>query len=320
MTSAKQANSLLMINSSSKMMLGLLSRGIAHTADSRQALLLLAHKLVSVAETAYSCRDFIAIKEATDLLIALPIAQAQRAGLWYQAVIDVQNGQNAQAVAILQNLMTDPQAPPRYRGRAFQSLGAFHLSSGNRELARQMFLESVRYIRKESPGDALVLADAVILHGLVRSDEGDIPQALKELASIESLVDKIRNPHLTVFYNNNVAVDLQELGRLEEAAYYSRKACSSPVAYAYRGCQETAEEIRQQIARTKAVAVKKAVAWKAEARKRRAQPKYLLEVMRFSPSVRKAKPKQVRQRVTCKNPTTERVALVARIRAPSRTC
>ncbi|HYP27243.1 MAG TPA: hypothetical protein VE262_11040 [Blastocatellia bacterium] len=313
MTSAKPANSLFMLKSSSGLLVELLTRSIGHAADSRQGFVQLARKLLEIAETAYTRRDFVTVKEASELLIALPVAKAQSAGLWYQAVVTSLQGQPDVALRSLQGLVAEPHVAPRFRGRAFQTIGVIHENNGDFDAARELFAESARYIRRESPRDAYVFANAIILHSHTRGIEGDSRQALKELSPIKGLVEKLRHPQITAFYFNNIAVELLELGRLDEAAQYSRIACSSPLAFAYAACKETALEIEQQTARKNLVAV----AASPEPRKRPAQPKYLLVVLRFSPRVRLAQPKRLRQRVSCKNPSTARVALVARIRAPS---
>jgi tetratricopeptide (TPR) repeat protein len=302
-----------MLKSSSGLLVELLTRGIGHAADSQQGFVQLARKLLAIAETAYTCRDFATVKEASELLMALPVARAQSAGLWYQSVVTSLEGQPAAAFQSLRELIADPHAAPRFRGRAFQTIGVIHEDNGDFDAARELFAESARYIRRESPRDAYVFANAIILHSHTRGIEGDSRQALKELASINGLVEKLRHPQITAFYFNNIAVELLELGRLDEAAHYSRIACSSPLAFAYAACKETAFEIEQRAAKRNVIAV----AASPEPRKRPAQPRYLLVVLRFSPCVRLAQPKRLRQRVSCKNPSTARVALVARIRAPS---
>ncbi|HVF91258.1 MAG TPA: hypothetical protein VNH22_14420 [Blastocatellia bacterium] len=312
MTSAEQGNSLFIVRSS-KLIKELLTRGIAHAADSQQYFTQLTHRLISASEFAYSRQDFEGIKQASSLLVALPLPQAQSAGLWYQAISDYKAGKTAQAAATLDGLVNRPEAAPRFRARALQSLGTIHYWSGDAESARLLYMESARYIRGSAPLDAYTFAQALILHSYSRGLDGESRQAVKELLSLEKLVKTIGEPLLTATYCNNIAVELLELGHVNEAAFYSRVACLSPFVNAHTEWKDTALEIDQHSA-SKAVV---AVAVSPEPRKRPAQPKYLLVVLRFSPCVRLAQPKRLRQRVSCKNPTSARVASVARIRAPS---
>jgi tetratricopeptide (TPR) repeat protein len=315
-TTAKQVKNLFM-DKSSKLIRELIARGIGHAADSQQGLIQVAHTLGAIAEHGYTHRDVHTLKEASDLLIALPVAQAQRAGLWYQAALAKWEGRLPEASNSLKELISDQRTTPRFRARALQALGRIHHIEGELDSARQLYLESAQYIKHESPQDAYVFADSVILHSFIRADEGDSRQALRELSSIEPIIHTLRHPLLTINYFNNVAVELLELGYVSEAARCSRIACASPLVDAYPTCKETALEIEQRTARRDTVAVTAPVALPAEPRKRPAQVKYLLVVLRFSPGVRVVRPKRLRQRVSCNNPIVALVALVARIRAPS---
>ena len=313
MTNAEQANSLFMVKSSSRLLVELLSRGIAHAADSQQSLIQLAHKLLLIAEASYVRRDFQKVKEASELLPAMPLHQAQSAGYWYKAITERREGRIIEAAQRLNHLLTDHRAVPRFRARALQTLGTIQYRSGHFEDARQLYIESSRYISRESSQDVYTFSYSVILHNQVLADEGNTGQALRQLLTIEPIISKINNSLLTATYCNNIAVDLLELGKVKEAALYSRVACQSPLAYAYPEWRETALEIEQRTIQRNIVAV----AVSPEPRKRPAQPEYLLIVLQFSPRVTLKRPVTVRQRVTCKNPTAALVALVAQIRAPS---
>jgi tetratricopeptide (TPR) repeat protein len=315
-TSAKQVNNLFMVKSSN-LIKELVARGIGHAADSQQGLAQLAHTVVAVAEHAYIRRDVHTLKESSDLLLALPVTQAQRAGLWYRAALSKWEGRLSEASNDLKELFSDQRTAPRFRARALQVLGRIHHLEGDLGAARQLYLESAKYIKHESPHDAYIFVDSVFLHSVVQGEEGDSRQALRELLSIEPIINILRHPLLTANYFNNVAVELLELGRVSEASRYSRVACASPLAYAYPVYNETALQIRQRTARRDSVAVAADVAVSPEPEKRPPQPKYLLVVLRFSPRRRRVDPVSFRPRVSCNNPVIALVAHVAQIRAPS---
>jgi len=314
MTSAEQANSLFIVKSS-RLIKELLTRGIARAADSQQYFIELTRKLTFAGEFAYDRKDFEAIKQASSLLLALPLPQAQSAGLWYQAIIDFKAGNASQAAATLEELIDRPEAAPRFRARALQTLGTIRQQSGDSQSARHLYLKSAQYIRHSAPLDSRTFAQALVLHSYSRGVDGENKQAVKELLSLEKLVTSIGEPLLAATYCNNLAFEFLQLGQVREAAHYSRIACHSPYVFAHPEWRETALAIEQHTASKSVVAV--AVAVSREPQKRPAQPKYLLVVLRFSPPVRSVSPKRLRQRVSCKNPTTARVARVARIRAPS---
>lgn len=314
MTSAKEGNSLFIVESS-KRLIELLTRGIAHAADSQQGLIQFTRKLVAITETAYTLQNLHTVKEASDLLLTISMSQAQSAGLWHQAIIKKREGQLSEAIRNLEYLIADHQAEPIYRARALHTLGNSYYENRNMEAARKLYCEAGQYIRRAAPQNAYIFARSIILHSLTRAEEGDNRQALKELLSIESLVHNLRHPLLTGYYCNNVAVELLELNHVQEAASYSRVACSSALAFAYPEWKETALEIEQHTTNKSLVAV--AVSAEPEHQTRPAQPKFLLVVFRFSPPIRISLPVAFRQRITCNNPTIALVVLVARIRAPS---
>lgn len=243
--------------------------------------------------------------------------QAQRAGLWYRATQHKLEGRLSEASQDLKELFYDQRTSPRFRARALQLLGRIHHIEGKLDAARQLYLESAKYIKRESPQDAYVFVDSVLLHSVLQGEEGDSRQALRELSSIEPIIHTLRHPLLTAHYFNNIAVELLELGHVGEAARYSRLACASPLAYAYPVYKETALEIQQQTASRDSVAVAADVAVSPEPEKRPPRPKYLLVVLRFSPRLRRVNPVSFRPRVSCNNPIIALVALVAQIRAPS---
>jgi hypothetical protein len=314
-TSANLAINLFKVKSSRLINL-LLTRGISDAADSRQASIRLARVIAAAAEFAYARQDLPAVKEASDLLIASPLPQAQCAGLWYLAFVKNREGHIDEAARILDALISDPGATPRFRARAFQALGVIHQAAGDLDLARQLYCESAQYTSRASPADAYLLADSIILHSYAHGAGGDNRRALKQLLGIERLIEVIHNPLLTATYCNNVASELVELGRVSEAAPYSRVSSASWVAYAYPEFRRTAQEVERRTASRNAVAVAAAVG--PEARGRAGKPEYQLIVVQNSRRARVARPVVFRQRVRCSNQTVAQVALVASIRAPSK--
>ena len=312
MTTAASTSDLRIVKSS-KLAVSLFTRGLSSAADMQQGLTALANQLIKVAEHAYACRDLQILKESSELLLSLPIEQAQSAGLWFKAITYKREGRTEQAVSGLEHLIADCRATPRFKARAIQTLGAIRHESGELTEASRLYIESAQCAK-----DDIFLHWLSLIHLSAAQHYLLGPaQALRTLLNLEPLVTVIARaqPHYKGVYFNNLAIELFQLGRVKEAAQCSRVAITSPFARAYPEWKETALEIQQQRAKRNTVSI--AVLPEPDSQERPAQPKYLLIVLQFSLPVRVIRPVAFRQRITCNNPTVALVMLVARIRAPS---
>lgn len=254
----------------------------------------------------------VALSRCAFDLLALHHPGAEAAGLFYRAMCERRNGREHQAAQLFA-VVAEIEFAPKYRARAIQALGVSHMLRADNGEAVRLYREATHAAR--AAGDLVAWMRSGVTFSELRSNEGDHKTALETLRAVRPAVE-ILSRHEPVHahqFANEAAYELLQAGRLEEARRFALFALSSPVAPAYPEWHETAEEIEQKTASKNFIVV----AVSPEPRKRPAQLKFLLVVLRFSPPVRGTRPVAFRQRVTCNNPTVALVVLVARIRAPS---
>ena len=269
-------------------------------------------RLLVQAERLYLARNTDELGRITDALSRIEHPGAFTVAQFYRAMMHFRAGQDLQAVPLLESV-AGCAAAPGYRARALQSLGSVCQFANNHDDAFRLYGEAIRAAL--CADDLVACVRAVITISELRSREGDHVTALDELRLIRPAVELLgRNePHYLHLFSNEVAFELLQTGRIDQARRFARFAISSPFASAYPEWRETALRIEQQTARKTGAVVSVAL----EPGKRPAQPKFLLVVLRFSTPVRVNRIVKFRQRVTCNNPTLALVVLVARIRAPS---
>jgi tetratricopeptide (TPR) repeat protein len=147
------------------------------------------------------------------------------------------------AACLLENVAD--HAPTAYRIRALISLGANQVLRGDYRTALSFYLEALRFVRRSRVTDYTAVVRAQKDIAVIKSLEGDRVGALAILSSTKPIAQSLRttHPHLYFDYLNNLAVDLNEVGRFEEAAYACDLALASPFASSYPEWHETREEI-----------------------------------------------------------------------------
>lgn len=269
-------------------------------------------RLIVQAERLYLARNTAELGRITGALSVIGHPGAFAVARFYRAMMHFRAGQDTQAVPLLESVAGCASAP-KYRARAIQSLGSVRQFANNHEDAFRLYREAIRAALRA--GDLVACVRAGITISELRSREGDHAAALDELRLIRPAVELLgrSEPYYLHLFSNEVAFELLQTGRLDQARRFARFAISSPLASAYPEWKETALQIEQQTARKNSVAVSVA----PEPRARQARPKLLLVVLRFSPPVRVNQLIRFRRRINCNNPTLALVVLVARIRAPS---
>jgi tetratricopeptide (TPR) repeat protein len=229
--------------SRSEMIQSVVLTRLAQALHTRQGLIELAGSLIQAAEHAYSLRDMNTVQQAGEILAGLPLDVAKQIGLYYQALSIKRDGQIDKAKRLLEIIADN--APFVYRGRAIQTLGRIHHEQGKLDEALRFYLEAVRITQKKRSCDPLVtlLAQSEISH--IKSDLGDHRSALTILENISPLAQVVGrgNPFYYYTYHNELAFELAESGRLDEAQAASEVALASPFAPAYPEWAETREEI-----------------------------------------------------------------------------
>lgn len=192
--------------------------------------------LLRLAEFAYSRRDLAALECIAAQLLNFPDAQARRAGLYYLAIVAKRRGDDGRAIELLESAGNAP--------RIIQALGAVEFDAGRHEQALPLFIRAARAARGLDVATSL---NALFQVSAIRSIAGDHKEALADLLSLWPVVRTVRatHPHLYFNWHNDCAVELLELGRVEQARESLSVALASPVAGNYHEYRETRAEIER---------------------------------------------------------------------------
>jgi hypothetical protein len=192
-------------------------------------------KLTRLAEIAYGQRNIPALERLSAELCSLPSESARDAGMYYAAIIAKRNGQLDFARSMLESLVDSPT----FGARATQTLACVFECLGEHSRAAQLHAVAAR------SSDLFAKFGALIQSSAIRSQAGQHDAALNELQSLWPFVRRLAtdHPHLFYTYHNELAYELAQVGRLQEAVRHSEIACASPVANAYTEWQETREGI-----------------------------------------------------------------------------
>lgn len=216
----------------------------AKSAELYQALLRgvgsyqqLGNRLIQLAEHAHAFRQFDRVREYGQILSNIPIKSFQAVGYYYLAVAanSMGNGDQDKARRLFE-LVADT-APEAYKAKAILSLAAIATHAGDYQSQVRYSVESLKASK-----DVSTTVRAHLGIAIYKSMEGFHQQALKDM---ESLYRLARHSQPVVFFDylNSLAVELGEVGRIQEACNVSRLVLASPFTFAYPEWRETAQEL-----------------------------------------------------------------------------
>lgn len=248
-----------------------LASGLVRSVRNKQVLSALGDRLVLLAEHAHAFRQFDALEETSQILVNLPLRQYENIGHYYRGlrIQKLGRGDLEQAARIIESAAET--APPRYRARALISLAGNSLCRGDSRFALSLYSEAVRVGSRDGPLDLFATIHTQKMAAVINGLEGNHHGAVARLETLFPLACSVRasQPHLYYDYLNSLAVELCEVGRLEEAGNASRIALASPFVRAYPEWRETSEEIelrgRRASRSTVAVGTPKVAGWRADA-------------------------------------------------------
>src|SRR6185369_2772373 len=223
-----------------------LAQSLVKGLHTKQSLLDFISKVTRAADQAYSTRQYDKIGALSKILLSLPLSpQIECIGHFYEAlsVMRSGHGDTVRGTALFKQVAE--HGPIHYRTRAMLALGATSVSIGDSSAALPWYGEIVRIAARERAIDPGTLYFARQMTAIVRASNGDHEGAIRDLEEISPLarLATYREPRAYSIHLNSLAVELAEVGRLEEAARASSIACSSPYASAYPEWQETFDEI-----------------------------------------------------------------------------
>ena len=195
----------------------------------------LGNRLVRAAEIAHAFREVEKVEELGLLLSNLPLKEYQLIGQYYLGWCAYRRGESSRE--IFERVIESSQT---YKARAFMSLAAVDAREGNFDGELKHFTEAVRYA-DDLPTRIEILTGIAVVKG----KEGYHKHAVREL---ESLTTFLRYAKPDMYYSslNSLAVELGEVGRVEEAKKISSFVLSSPMISAYPEFQDTAKELEMK--------------------------------------------------------------------------
>ena len=236
--------------------------GLIKDTYSKQFFTDLGNKLIASAEYIYGLRRIEDVEQISQLLLNLPLTDDYRIiGRHYEALCLYQKGKLAEARAILEHVAE--QGPPEYRARALLAASATFYVKNDLQSFAQYCVEANRAAADDGWRDYRTIVESQRNLIMLKSLEGDHHGALADLERLFPLVRSMSRWHPDLFcnYMNSYAVELGEVGRLEEALHVSEKALASPYSRVFREVQETRDEIVMKSRRASryVVAVKRKV-------------------------------------------------------------
>lgn len=202
----------------------------------------LGNRLIQIAEQAHALRDFDKVREMGQTLSILPVKSFQSTGYYFLAIAanNLGSGNQEEARRLLE--LAADSAPTRYKAKACLSLAAVSADMGD-------YQSELYYYNEVLKADPLSPASLEAVRGMAifKAVEGYHHQAVKELERLLPVV-KYAPRHIRLTYLNSYAVELSEVGRLEEARNASLIAVTSPIARAYPEWQRTFAEVNKKAA------------------------------------------------------------------------
>ncbi len=188
--------------------------------------------LIRQAEIAQAFREREKLEEISTILCNFPLKEVQTIGQYYKGLCVHHRGEDAQS--IFEQVVEDSRT---YKAKALMSLAA--VEARKREYGREhsYFLQSIKYANNIS-----LIIEASRCIAIVKAKEGFRREALKDIESLFPLV-KYATPNIYYQYLNSYAVELGEVGRIQEAQNVCNIVLASPYAFAYPEYRETGAEI-----------------------------------------------------------------------------
>ena len=219
----------------------LICASLARRIYTTEGFQILGRRLVAIADHTHFARQMNAVEQASQLMLALPISKELKAiARYYQAVCIKREGDFDGARRLLERVAEE--APPKFRARAILTIGATYYERGEAEAALPFYLAAGKAARD---CDLSTLARSQKMIAVVRSIHGDHKQALADLERLFPMVRALSKYYPAFYYEflNSLAVELGEVGRINEAKAASAIALASPFASAYPEFAETRDEL-----------------------------------------------------------------------------
>ena len=197
--------------------------------------------LISLARQAWLSRQPQLLDQTILAIQALPLDPRVHGLAHYYKKLALRTSENTQQTRILLENLVDGVLP-EHKPRIMLGLAGCHLTAGDPLESAKTYLEAARSAAKI---DALSECSALRGLALIRPSEGDHKGSL---ADLERLVPVMRSfatsyPEDYRYYLNNLAYELGEVGRIDEAKAAINVALRSPYASRFPDWAETKQEL-----------------------------------------------------------------------------
>jgi tetratricopeptide (TPR) repeat protein len=219
----------------------LICSSLTRSIHTSEGIELLGRRLADIARYAYLARQMDAVEQASQIMLALPIScQLRSVARHYQALCAKQKGDYEGARRMLERVVED--STPEYRARALQITGATYYELGAVDAALPFYIAAGKAAVN---CDLLTVIESQRMIAVIRSIHGDHKQALKDIENLFPLVRTTAKRYAPLYYSflNSLAVELGEVGRINEAQAVCAITLASPFAQAYPEWSETRDEL-----------------------------------------------------------------------------
>ncbi|MGA9774223.1 MAG: hypothetical protein WBV94_34665 [Blastocatellia bacterium] len=216
-----------------------------------------ANIVIRLAHHAYTLRRADIIEQASQILLTLPLTpEYQSIGLYYYAISIEKQGRRAEACVLLERVAE--KAPLHFRARATHLLGLFTHAQGDFNGAWSLYIEASRIAINDKCQDPQTIVNTQQNIAILKSLEGDHRRALNDLENLFPLVRVVgtSDPYKYYHFLNSYAVELSEVGRLDDAHNVCKIVLASPYAFAYPEWRETGNDIALRRYRPRSIRIK----------------------------------------------------------------
>jgi tetratricopeptide (TPR) repeat protein len=178
---------------------------------------------------------------ASRLMLALPLSKDLKSIAQYYQAIGAWKQNKADEARRMLGYIID-EASPHFQAQGLLTVGATYFGQGEFEIAVPHYLAAARVAGE---CDLQTFATAQKMMAVVRGVYGDHQQALNDLERLFPIVRAIAR-HCPAFYYeflNSYAVELGEVGRINEAQNVCAITLASPFAAAYPEFSQTRDEL-----------------------------------------------------------------------------
>jgi hypothetical protein len=193
--------------------------------------------LIRLAEQAHAFRQFDQLEELALMLSQISIKDYRAVGNYFLAVATKSKRSADQDEARRLLELTVDTAPDTYKGKATLLLGALSFNRREMDSALYYLQETIKTGKLSAAGIQAIRGVAIL-----KAIEGDHAQAVRDLENLLPVM-KYAPAHIYFDLLNSYAVELGEVGRVQEAHNVSRMVLASPFTFAYPEWRETNDEI-----------------------------------------------------------------------------